>query len=252
MLSKSPIFFSGMLLFDEIKFMKNERLLKWKEEIYELNKNTFYNSVVKECLGFYSIDGKIIDNPELLILGYNPGNPGNKSTEKVTKFETFENLEKDYNISYLECLKEDYRYHLAEKTTNIFRKAGLADEIIEALYTHKTVKTNLYHLISKDSNALPALFQTRQEWKSYRDKMHHFMYELIILLNPKLVLIEGITTWQKFIINTYDTWNRTWNERNHFGYYFKDDIEFVGYNRNQNTIEAAKLVGQIIEQRFDK
>ena len=231
-----------------------QTLEKWKNKVEALNAYTFNNSISnsQDCLGYYSIDGKLNEKTEILIIGYNPGLPGgDNNSKKIEVFETF-NSEKDYVISYLECLKEDYRYHLAEKTTGIFRKAELNDEEIEDLYSNKTTKTNLYHLISKDLNSLKTLFKDQESWGNYRDKMHLLMYEFIKTIQPKLVLIEGKTTWSKFIIDTYETWNRTWNESNHFGYFFDGETEFVGYHRNQSTDEAAKVVKEILDQRFKK
>jgi len=71
--------------------------------------------------GFEVFDGKIIDNPQIMFIGINPGR-GNGEYGRDT-FETEQ-------ISYLDIFDENYRqdypktYHLAEKTINFFRLVG--------------------------------------------------------------------------------------------------------------------------------
>jgi len=224
--------------------LKKEKIQKWKEKVFELNKKTFNKSDKNLCDGFYSIDGELNPNADIIIIGFNPGKPGNNR-----KYEHFETIDLDkLPMSYLE-LNQGYRYHLAEKTTNVFKKAGIQN--IEKHYENNCIKTNLYHLISENGDSLKRSLLLK-EWEIYRDKMHNYIYDLIDVIQPKLVLIEGKITWEKLIIDTYETYNRSWNNRYHFGYFYHKETEFVGYNRNQNTDDAAIIVGEIFNQRITK
>jgi hypothetical protein len=222
-----------------------QKLENWKERVLKFNKET-YDKVNKElCSGFYTVDGKMNNEAKILIIGYNPGKSGNNIT-----YECFETFENDGNpMSYLE-LGQGYRYHLAEKTTNVFSKANLKTEQIISIYENNCTKLNLYHLISKDGKGLEDSFDSLNNWHFYRDEMHKFMFEIVDIIKPKLVLIEGKSTWKKLIIDGYETYNRSWNDRFHFGYHFHGKTEFVGYNRNQNTDECANIISEIFQEKM--
>ncbi len=221
-----------------------EMLENWKQKVLKLNQST-HEVVNKDlCFGYYTIDGRLNSESEILIVGYNPGKSGND-----IKYDCFETCEKDGNpMSYLE-LGGGYRYHLAEKTTKIFSKAKLNPEQIISMYKNNCTKLNLYHLISEDGKTLENCFDSTKSWHSYRDEMHKRMFEIIDIMQPKLVLVEGKTTWEKLIIKGYGTYNRSWSDRYHFGYHFYKSTEFVGYNRNQNTDECANIISEIIIER---
>ncbi len=182
-----------------------ENLTKWKKEVYEFNtqlvKLLNEKSNHKDLyFGFEIFDGKPITNPEILFIGINPGR-GNEESDK--------NLIETDQISYLDIYNDDYRddypntYHLAEKTIKFFRLINWGDEKIKSVFEKKVLKTNFFNLATENINDLKTVINDIEFWDEYFKKSAYFSVQLINLLKPKVVILEGKTVFNNIVEQCY-------------------------------------------------
>jgi hypothetical protein len=215
-----------------------ENITEWKNQVQEYNNHL--NQILKKdsnfkdlYFGFEVFDGKPKINPEILFLGINPGR-GNGKFERDT-FQTDQ-------ISYLDIYNEDYRddypntYHLAEKTIKFFRLIGWDEQKIKSVFENGVVKSNFYHLATENSAHLKKVLSDINHSKNYFEKSAEFSIQLINILKPKTVILEGKSIFENIVEQCYD--KKVWNE-NGFGYYFdeKNNTNIIGYSRRNFTNE---------------
>lgn len=218
-----------------------KKVMNYHTEMYETLES---NSEARNMFyGIYSIDGKLKEGAEVIVVGYNPGKSGNDKWIKQVE------VESGNYISYLDKFQDNYRYHLAEKNISILRKAGLESSEIEKLYSENFIKTNLYHIITADKSSLDICLSKIGRKSNYKVDSCNFTIDLIKIIQPKLVIVEGKSTWEDLVVKGYDTFNRSWNSKYDFGYHFEGETEFVGFNRNTNTDAAAQIIGEILHER---
>lgn len=225
----------------------------WKKEVLEyiqvLNSQLQKNEIAKEWYyGFDVIDGKLIDSPEVLIVGINPGR-GNGNRKYEVKFE-------HNRISYLDCFNDDYRddypntYHLAEKTLKLFSLAGWSQERIVDVLENKAVKTNFFHIATDDVNGINKTLNClgKHKYRQYFEKSAYFSISLIKLLKPKLVILEGKQVFDNILGECYERYD-LWNKYKFASHYDSEiGTHYLAYDRtfsNENRevfIEKLKVL----------
>jgi hypothetical protein len=228
------------------------RLIEWKNSVKEYNL-TLCNSLNKSSnfkelyYGFEVIDGKLIENPDILFVGINPGKGNGERGKDV--FETEQ-------ISYLDVFDENYKsdypksYHLAEKTIKLFRLMGWDDLKINEFLLKKVTKTNFYYLITENIKDLETVINDINYGRLYHKKSADFLIQLMDIIKPKIVIFEGKKSFENLVKVCYekDVWNK-----NNFGYFYDVDkaIHLIGYSRsrnytNQNRYEFVKKLIEIL------
>lgn len=199
-------------------------LEKWKKEVLEynqeLNDQLKNNEIAKDLYyGFDVIDGKLIDSPEVLIIGINPGQGSGDRHHTVI-------MESD-RLSYLDVFNDVddwYRYHLAEKTLRLFSMADWSDERIIDLLENKAVKTNFYHIITNNADGIKKTLNClgNKMYGEYFKKSAYFSIGLIRLFKPKLVILEGKKVFDNILGECYERYD-LWNEHK-FAYHYDEEI----------------------------
>lgn len=223
-------------------------VLEWKKEVENYNSNFKQEldnrSNFKEMYyGFEVMDGKLIDNPEILFIGINPGKGNGEYDRDV--FETNQ-------ISYLDKYDEDYRvdyentYHLAEKTVRFFEKMEWEDSQIIDFFSNKVVKTNFYHLATENKSDLEIILRDLKIKDDYFNKSALFSIQLINVLKPKVVILEGKSVFEFIVKECYS--KNAWTDKE-FGYHFDEanQSHILGYNRNISNENRDYFVEKLKE-----
>ncbi|MCC8360659.1 uracil-DNA glycosylase family protein [Salinimicrobium sediminilitoris] len=227
-------------------------ILQWKQEVEK------YNAALSRILdeksnqkdlyyGFEVIDGKLIKNPEILFIGINPGRGNGQRDRNVFAKDRISYLDK-----YDDAYQEDYpnRYHLAEKTIKFFELAGWKDAKIMKVFSRKAVKTNFYHLATDNIQDLERVLQNVNLNKEYFNKSAEFSIQLINILKPKVIILEGKTVFDFIVEECYE--KKVWNDKG-FGYFFDqpNHSHILGYNRNisnENREYFVKKLKEVLEE----
>jgi len=223
---------------------------EWKTRVItyneQLNEQLQKNIVAKDLYyGFEVIDGKIIENPEILFIGINPG-VGNGKRHHTVKFDS-------ERISYLDIYNDDYRvdyekgYHLAEKVIKFFKLLNWSDEKIIDLLENKAVRTNFYHIATDDGKEINKTVNYIKSGfhHSYFKKSAEFTIQLIDIIKPKLVILEGKKVFDNIIVECCGE-NNLWKE-DKFGDYFdkKLNTHFIGYDRKFSNENRAVFLNRL-------
>ena len=221
---------------------------EWKKEVED------YNSALKVKLdkdsnfkelyyGFEVIDGKLTNNPDILFIGINPGAGSGEHGKNI--FETS-------HISYLDKYDENYQvdypntYHLAEKTIRFFEKAGWSEDKIRKVFSERVVKTNFYHLATSNITDLNTVLRDLEFKDQYFKDSARFTIQLINILKPKVVILEGKTVFDFIIEQCYE--KNVWTDKD-FGYHFDEPNQshILGYNRNMSNEDREFFVRKLKE-----
>jgi hypothetical protein len=224
----------------------------WKKEVIayntQLNEQLQQNEQAKLLYyGFDVIDGQIIKNPDILFIGINPGQGnGNRHFEVIIDSE---------QMSYVDVYNTDYKtqyiggYTLAEFTIDIIRNLGIAESDIQDYMLEKCVKTNLYHIITNNTTDIKSCLDTIANYGDYYNKSNYFCVELIKLLQPKIVVFEGVGAYNPIIEDCCEA-KHTWNKEGNLAYFTIDELNVhgIGYKRNNlrgMEIDAATVADKI-------
>ncbi len=231
-----------------------KNLTDWKTQVYDYNTELIKLLDEKTNLnylyfGFEIFDGKAIEAPEILFLGINPGR-GNGNAEKKI-------LETD-QISYLDIFDEveNYRrdypntYHLAEKTIKFFRMLNWGEEKILDVFQKKVVKTNFFHLATANMNDLKSVISSVGYWDTYFSRSAYFAIQLINILKPKVVILEGKSVFDYIVTECYQ--KKVWNDNN-YGYLFDgvNNTHIIGYKRSGFTNKNAESFTNKLKEIFE-
>jgi len=225
---------------------------EWKKQVneylnslnHELQKD---EKAIELYYGFEVIDGVLIENPDILFIGINPG-AGDKNRNFEIKMET-------ERISYLDIfnteVEDKYRYPLATNTVKMLEGAGFSEVEIIKLLTERCVKTNLYHIATNNEGDIDNVFKSNPTVKAidYRNRSSKFCVDLIKIIKPKIVVFEGKSAYNQIIVECYGHSN-TWNEQQGFGFLFdhQTKIEYIGYSRTFSNINNCENVSQKIRE----
>ncbi|BAI80362.1 hypothetical protein DEFDS_0886 [Deferribacter desulfuricans SSM1] len=161
-------------------------LLEEVKNVWEIASSKDKNNIVEKN-GFAVFYSKVRKNPELMIIGYNPG-----GGDKDFNIEDVFNLEKEHEyIKYSGKNNKNEKYKTAVVMYNLFEEIGKL-ELLE-----KSVKLNLIFFRSK----------SKKEWlsldKELRISLEQFCFgkvkEIVDYINPKIILLEGLETFDLFI-----------------------------------------------------
>ena len=170
--------------------------------------------------------------------------------------ESDKNLIETDQISYLDIYNDDYRddypntYHLAEKTIKFFRLINWGDEKIKSVFEKKVLKTNFFNLATENINDLKTVINDIEFWDEYFKKSAYFSVQLINLLKPKVVILEGKTVFNNIVEQCYQ--KKVWSV-NDFGYLYDDinNTHIIGYKRsgfsNENRVHFTNKLKEILE-----
>lgn len=224
---------------------------KWSNEIKKtlseiknkIDKNEFAKSIYG---GFYVWDSKLIENPEIMFIGINPGN-GNPNNERKIK------TEPEHQISYLEFLDgENDSYTLAKETVKSFEMAGFSIAEIRELLNEKSVKTNFYYLITKNQNDIRKCINQIENYtfNEFWQQSYKWTGQLIELIRPKIIICEGKSVFD--IIKDYDDINKSeW--KNDCGFAIRPNGQvLIGYNRIFSNIKNKNELSGIIKNFVNK
>ncbi|WP_343329320.1 hypothetical protein [Polaribacter staleyi] len=232
--------------------MEKENIEKWKNEVYKylnsINQKLLKSEKSKELYyGFEVIDGKIIEKPEFLFIGINPG-AGNGEKNYKIKLET-------ERISYLDHFDYYYKYALAKQTVELLKLSGFSESEVISKLENNCVKTNLYHIITRQASEIKkCINQSEVSFKDYFNESCKFCISLIKITKPKIVILEGKDVFNQIIENCYEKYNQ-WNNELNIGYYFSEseNIHFLSYKRIfSNILEKENLavkLKQIIKNK---
>jgi len=153
---------------------------KLTQEVYQ-NWLTWKNNYSFSTSGFSVFYSRPRPNPDLLIFGFNPG-----GDDEGFKLERDSHLpDKDFHDYFQDG---DGDYPLAKKMRGLFKAIG-KEEILK-----NSVKLNLIFFRSTDKN------QWKEIKKPLRQEMEKYCFskvkDVINVLQPKVILTEGIQTFQ--------------------------------------------------------
>jgi len=137
--------------------------------------------------GFSVFYSPVYENPDILILGYNPGGKDDSFKPELEKFS-----QGDFSLpEKIEYITENYP--LAVKMRNIFSDLGID------LEKNKIVKTNLIFFRTPSLKELELLEKNKENEFDLESFSKKNINEIIAKLNPKVILCEGINTFYKLI-----------------------------------------------------
>lgn len=213
----------------------------WSTQVKEFNTQLLQQLNIQSnykdhFYGFEVFDGPIIHNPKILFIGINPGK-GNGEMRNV--FSTNQ-------LSYLDIYDENYRddypntYHLAEKTVRFFKLMGWDDTKIQDTLRKRSIKTNFYHLATENLSDLKLVINDIDFGKEYFNKSAAFSIQLINIVKPKIVILEGKSVFDYIVGECYG--KNVWNS-NQYGYFFdtQNNTHLLGYSRGRNFTNEHRL-----------
>ncbi len=201
------------------------------------------NEIAKSLYGgFYVWDSKLIENPEIMFIGINPGNGNpNNSGQIVT--------EPENQISYMEFMDgENDKYTLAKETIQSFEMAGYGETEIRELLNNKSIKTNFYYLSTTNQTDIKKCFKQIENY-SFNDfwkQSYEWTAQLIELTKPKVIICEGKSIFDT--IKDYDV-NKETKWQNDCGYLIRPNGQvIIGYNRVFSNIKNKKELSELIKR----
>ena len=164
------------------KDLSNQVYDEWK-----MSKNKYSFG---ENYGFAVFYSPVSENPNLMIIGYNPGgreNAFSKEREKATRIPEIH--------EYIQNKDKRKEYPIAGKMFNLFNDIGIID------WLEKSVKLNIIFFRSEKSKI----------WKSInrpsRREMEEFCFiktkEIVDVLGPRYILTEGIATFRYLVSSVF-------------------------------------------------
>lgn len=198
----------------------SEYLNYLKGSIY-LDNNFYY--------GFEILDGKLKKNIDILFLGINPGSGNNVKHYKI--------ISETDRISYLDCFDNEYNYPLAKETITIFEILGLNKDEIQNIFAEKSVKSNIFSIITKSEKNIKKSFKSDLKYKEFEKYSFNFVGNLINFTKPKFIICEGKKVYD-ILHSFYDKEEIiSENYEKNIGIIeLIDNTTIIGYSRNRSII----------------
>lgn len=220
--------------------MNNLKLWQEKtQKMYEIyNQKIIENNVAKDKFhGFKVWYSPIILNPKILIIGINPG-IGEQTQDKKINFK--ESLEFEY-------LADIPKYILTTEIKKVFREAGLY-EVLEK----QTVKTNYYHIISKKQSDIKSGLESIDTnlYRQYEKDTKEIMVELISIVQPKYIVCEGKSIYDR-MINLFEAKEKSfWQNDSGYTKINNPEIIVFGCSRRLSRIRNKTGFSNLLSEKL--
>jgi len=231
--------------------MENTKFIEWEQNVLEnlqhLKTKIDKNEQAKKLYGgFYIWDSKFIENPKIMFVGINPGNGNPNNNGSIT-------IKPEEQMSYLEYLDgENLSYTLARETVEAFELSGYSRTELRELFNDKSVKTNLYYLITSNENDIAnCLNQVENNgYDNYKNQSKDWTNDLINILKPKVLICEGKSVFNHFKDNNSNTDFKWENDCGSFK--LNDDTIVIGYSRRFSNIRNKNGLSELIIKHIAK
>lgn len=147
--------------------------MEWLKTLYD-NTREIWEKNGKSSSGYAIFYSPVATNPELLIIGYNPG--GDESS--FVEIPEHPPAEHDYITG---------NYPMANRMRYIFQSAGILPLL------ENSVKTNLYFFRSNNASGIKDLSEDMKEFCLSQTK------QIIDTLTPRMILVEGFETFSEVL-----------------------------------------------------
>lgn len=208
-----------------------QKLLAWKSAIDS-------NLEAKTISGGFKIwYSPVMENAEIMIYGINPGQNEGKNNETfiLNPSDVFEYVAHNPN------------YTLANQTKEIFKLSNLYN-----VFEKQTIKTNFYPIITKNQSSIKyCLNKTgKNNFKNFEIELKAMQLELIDLINPKIILCEGKSTF--YLIASLFQQNDKINWNNNCGNLVVNDnkLVIIGYSRLFSNIKNKQGVAALLTKFY--
>lgn len=220
--------------------MEIHKILEWEKNVSEylktLKEKLDKNDKAKNLYnGFYIWDSKFIYRPKIMFIGINPGNGNPNNSKKII-------TSPEAQMSYLEYLDgENESYTLARETIEVFKEIGYSNEEIRNLFNDDSVKTNFYFIITGNQSQIKECLKHLNFENEFEKKSFDFIGELIQIVNPKYIICEGKSVFDK-VKEFYlaDEYEEIWKEDFGMLKIKESELIYFGYKRNLNRHNNIK------------
>lgn len=213
---------------------------EYNEYINELNKELKQGELKDLYYGFCITEGKIKQNIDFLFIGINPGSGSKDKHYKVNS---------DSEISYLNVWDDEYKYTLAKHTIKYLENAGIRNNSIKEIFQNKSLKTNLFPIITDNENDLDKFLNV----KNFKKESRYFIDNLIKYTNPKIIIAEGKRVFDSLLHyhQKHDNEIKEFYENN-AGYFIPKNKNYViiGYSRLFSNIRNIPKVSELIKKFY--
>lgn len=213
---------------------------EWNSNL--VGKYEYYNDLISQApsngkvfQGFKVWYSNNINNPEILLLGINPGiNEGGENRPINIDFS-----------SELEYLADNPNYTLANQIKKAFANADFSDVLRTS-----TMKTNFYHLITPKMSDLDKLSKIKDGLrKEYERDSEIIIKSLIETLNPKYIICEGVSVFWKLVSIYNGHEELEWIDDNGYCKIASSKLVILGFARRRSYIKnmagLSNLLGKI-------
>lgn len=243
--------------------MMAKNLSDWTCEVNkystEWNEKLKNNPATKDLYyGFKVWYSQMVESPEVLFIGINPGSGGHKNLDEGIKSQREHKV--DINLheyfTYMEYLRpgENVDYRLAQQTIEALKIAGVKD--FEAFFG-KCLKTNYYHIITDNANGIKRVIDTHgKEWAAYNTKCYEQIKRLIEISKPKLIVCEGSSVFNN-LKNAYAVISKTpieitQTQRGIAEGILPNGTHVVGYSRKFSNILNIEGLAAVLKKHIQQ
>lgn len=169
-----------------------------------------------------------VPRPTFLFIGINPGaGYYNAYGKQVKRFSPMQNFE------YV-----DYNYQLARETRTVLNAVGLGVQL------KRSMKINYYFFATSNQHDLYKLLSSLKEYNIYY-KSRIWIEELIGAIDPKIIVCEGKSTFDKLVGDASVTIVSDGVYLSRVG-----NRPIIGYSRNQSFIRNKIGLGALMKRCY--
>lgn len=178
-------------------------------------------------------------NPDILIIGINPGN-GQSGVEDWSFWPEDE---------LFEYINTGYNFALARETKEVFERAGLSSTLEKS-----TVKTNYFYLSTTKEADLYIITDYLKSIATNNDSLRetffaksaHWTKKFIDITNPRIILCEGKSAYNN-VTDLFPEYGE-YDWQNDCGYTIvpKDNIVIIGYGRRYSGIKNKEALTNLL------
>lgn len=220
-------------------------ILEFKNYLEDLNSQLLINNEAKKgYYGFYLFDGKIIESPDILFIGINPGRGNDERKYNVS-------VNEGVRLSYLDKFDGDYNYHLANNIVNYLEEANMEIDAIQKLFNERSVKMNMYSIITESESDIKRTIQIlgKDVWDDFYKKSMDFIFRVIKDIKPKIVFLEGKSVYYEVVEGCMGI-NNTWTKEGNYSFYESGELEtvFISISRGRDGGSNKVVVGNKLKE----